>query len=77
MGSSRNRAKCSGWSKKKSSLSGGFVLTVESVADRDCLCRLDEIAASLDQQVERVANEDRIFLLLGNKQGVEKVLLLA
>ena len=39
--------------------------------------RLDEVAASLDQQVKRVANEDRIFLLLGNKQGVEKVLLLA
>jgi len=77
VGSSRNRAKCPGWSKKKSSLSGGFVLTVRSVADHNGFRRLDEVAASPNQFVERVAIEGWGLLLLRDKQGVEEVLLFA
>jgi len=62
--------------QKKSSLSGGFRLTIRSVADHDRFSRLDEVAASPNQSVERGAVERRI-LLLGDKQGVEEVLLLA
>ena len=55
---------------------GGFRLTLGSVGDQHRFSRLDEVAASSHQSVERRAVESRI-LLLGDKQGVEEVLLLA
>jgi len=66
-----------GFGQKKSSLSGGFVLTFGSVADHNCFSRLDEVAASPNQRIERVASEVGRAILLRREQVGEEVLLLA
>ena len=74
-GVSRNHAKHPGWGKKKSSLSGGFVLTI-SVGDQHRFSRSDQGPPVLDEVVERLPLEIDVFLLVNREQVVEEVLLL-